>query len=643
MQKTYLYVQSKALCVSLALLLWSSALAQQRYEVSIDLRAVKNDRLQVDMHTPSVKEDEIEFHMPKIVPGTYSISNFGRFVYDLQAFDKKNNTLSLQRLDTNRWQIKEATRLSRISYWIDDTFDEKESNIFQPAGSNIEKDKNFVINTFCFFGYLDGYKALPYSLQIRRKKTFYGTTALRLIKRTEDTDTYEASNYFELSDGPLLYARPDTASFLVGGAKIEIGVYATKGGISADLIRDEVTTVLHAQAAYLGGKLPVDKYAFLVYAEDVAPGSSYGALEHAYSSLYYLPEPRSKAEAKYQASTIRSIAAHEFFHIITPLTIHSEEIGNFDFIAPKMSKHLWMYEGVTEYFSHHAQLTGGITDGKAFVEEITKKIHTMQSVFKDNLPFTKMSKEVLSTYEDQYPNVYEKGAIIALCLDILLRKYSEGKKGLMDLMQQLSKEYGKDKSFKDDELFDKIATLTDDRIRSFFTQYVEGSELLPLPDLLPSIGISYEQSSEKNMFMAGNVPIDVKYLRFADIPAPIEDTKEQIGKVLLITATGEKEGPFFARYSLLRSLGDIEMKDYTSSEEIISVIEKSFKIGDQVPYTTVLFSPKDSSLKLKKGTLTFSEDKVVGSAKIRWIEEKELSSKQKSARADWLSYMSKSK
>ena len=635
-------MQSKILCASLVMLLWGSASAQHRYEVSTDLRVVKNDRLQVDIRTPSVREKEIEFHMPKIVPGTYSISNFGRFLRNVQAFDKENNNLPIERLDTNRWKIKKATQLSRISYWVDDTFDEKESDIFQPAGSNIEEGESFVINTFCFFGYLDGYKELPYILQIHRQKTFYGTTALQLVERTEYTDTYEASNYFELADGPLLYARPDTASVLVGGAKVEVGVYATKGGISANLIRDEVTKVLHAQTAYLGGKLPVDRYAFLVYAEEVLPGSSYGALEHAYSSLYYLPEPRSKAEANRQASTIRSIAAHEFFHIITPLTIHSEEIGNFDFISPKMSKHLWMYEGVTEYFSHHAQLTADITDGEEFVEEISKKIHSMQNVFKDDLPFTEMSKEVLNIYEDQYPNVYEKGAVIGLCLDILLREYSKGQKGLMDLMKMLSKEYGKDKSFKDEELFDKITELTDPRIRLFFKKCVEGRELLPLSDLLPKIGISYDQSLEKSTLMAGNAPIDVEYLRFVDVPAPLEENpEEQIGKALLVTTTGKTEGPFTARYSLLRSLGDIEVKDYTSSEEVLSVVEKTFKIGDQVPYTAVLFSPKDGGLKLKKGTLTFSKGKVVSNVKIKWIEEKELSSKQKSARADWLSYVNK--
>jgi predicted metalloprotease with PDZ domain len=48
---------------------------------------------------------------------------------------------------------------------------------------------------------------------------------------------------------------------------------------------------------------------------------------------------------------MKDVVSHEFFHIVTPLTIHSKEIHYFDYNSPKMSEHLWMYEGVTEYFA----------------------------------------------------------------------------------------------------------------------------------------------------------------------------------------------------------------------------------------------------------------------------------------------------
>jgi predicted metalloprotease with PDZ domain len=103
-----------------------------------------------------------------------------------------------------------------------------------------------------------------------------------------------------------------------------------------------------------------------------------------------------------------------------------------------------------------------------------------------------MSLGCLDEHEDQYGNVYQKGALIGLCLDILLREHTKGTMGMKDMMAMLSKEYGKNVSFKDAELFDKIASLSTPKVREFFKRYVEGSEPLPLEELLGKVGITYK-------------------------------------------------------------------------------------------------------------------------------------------------------
>ena len=45
-----------------------------------------------------------------------------------------------------------------------------------------------------------------------------------------------------------------------------------------------------------------------------------------------------------------------------------------------------------------------------------------------------------------------------MCVDILIRENNGQKE--FNLMQELSKEYGTTKAFKDEELFDKITALT---------------------------------------------------------------------------------------------------------------------------------------------------------------------------------------
>lgn len=464
-----------------------------RYSVTINLTQVKNDKVQVSLRPPAIQQGEAIYNMPKIVPGTYSVSDFGKFVSEFRALDKQGKPLPVERIDTNRWRISQAQNLDRITYWVDDTFDaeRKQDVVFEPGGTNIENGQNFLINTFGFVGYFDGLKQVPYELTISKPKGFYGSTAMQASSSTATADTYTVPNYVELADSPLMYNRPDTTVLNLGGTKVLVSVYSPTGRVTSRPIADNIRDILEAQRSYLGGTLPVDKYAFLIYVPQ-RPGKSgsYGALEHSNSSVYFLPE---MPEERFN-NTMRDVAAHEFFHIVTPLSIQSEEIHDFDFINPRMSKHLWLYEGVTEYFASHVQVHEHLISVDDFMQKIREYIFGSMA-YNDTLPFTEMSAKVLEDYEKEYGNVYQKGALIGMALDIQLRDLSDGKYGLVDLMQELAKTYGKGRPFKDDELFDKITELTYPEIRTFFARHVEGSERLPLAELFEKVGVKYEPVS----------------------------------------------------------------------------------------------------------------------------------------------------
>ena len=462
------------------------------YQFYLDLNKISSDLIQVNLTTPNITSDKIIYNMPKIVPGTYKIYDFGQYVMDFEAYDKEGRTLSVSQLDKNRWEIDKAQNLEKISYWVEDTWDADVKNlVFEPGGTNIEKDENVVLNNHGFFGYFDGMKQLKYEINITRPKNFYGSTGLTTINTNGNTDRFSTINYMDLVDSPIMYNVPDTTVIKIGGADILISVYSKNKSVSSAEIAKAIKNILELQKDYLGGSLPINKYAFIIYLYSGVSGSGgSGALEHSYSSFYYLPEmPISQL-----SGIMTNVAAHEFFHIVTPLKIHSEEIGDFDYIHPKMSKHLWLYEGVTEYFAGHAQVYERMISEEEYIKILEEKL-TGASHFNEEIPFTEMSLGCLDHYENQYPNVYLKGALIGMCLDILLREQSNGSVGVKDMMKLLSKEYGKDKSFKDDELFDKIAELSSPEIRQFFTKYVEGAEELPFEELFTKVGISYKKDA----------------------------------------------------------------------------------------------------------------------------------------------------
>ncbi|PWK26722.1 putative metalloprotease with PDZ domain [Arcicella aurantiaca] len=557
------------------------------YQFFIDLTKVQNDKLEVSLITPKMLKEEVVYNMPKIVPGTYANYDFGRYVSDFKAFDASGKALSVEKLDKNSYKIKGAKSLNKVTYLVDDTWDSPEiagEYVFEPAGTDIEENKLFAINTHGFIGYFDDMKRQTYEVTFTKPTGFYGATSLTAAKTNPKTDTFIVPNYNDLVDAPIMYCKPDTTILKVGGADILISVFSPNKKATSAEIAANVKTLLEAQKEYLGGALPIKKYAFVIVLSDNLKNGSYGALEHSYSSFYYLPE----ASSDELSQTVKDVCSHEFFHIVTPLSIHSVEIGEFDFNKPKMSKHLWMYEGMTEYAAGHMQMKYNLIDLPMYLNMLKSKISNMNDRYKDDVPFTVMSADVLEKYKDQYQNVYEKGALIGLCLDVKLRQLSGGKYGTQNLMRDLSKYYGKEKSFNDDELFDKITEVTKyPEIRQFFAKYVEGKEPLPIQETLKSVGIDYLKSRKKKEktlgFSVYNLGIspETKGVFIID-----EDGIDELGKKL-----GLKAGDEFV------SLNGQKL-DLTSFRTTRSEFMANAKEGDDVNYV-VLRKEGDKKVEVK--------------------------------------------
>lgn len=466
----------------------------QEVKVAIDLNQVKDDKLMVTVTPPSFKSEEVVFHIPKTVPGTYSSDNYGKLIDDLKALDKTGKELTVTKTDDNSWKISNAKTLSKVTYWVNDTYDTEtgrgfgKDEIFSPAGTNIDEGKNYMLNNHGFVGYFDEQLEISYVLTITHPATLFGSTSLMDSNKSETVDTFKTERYFELVDNPIMYCKPDFITFNVDGMEILFSVYSANGMHTAKSLSAYLETTMKAQKAFLGPINNNKKYTVLLYLSDVKKmdAKGFGALEHHTSTTVVFPD-MMPAEAL--GEQIKDVVSHEFFHIVTPLSIHSKEIQYFDYNNPKMSKHLWMYEGVTEYFANLFQVNQKLIDADEFYERMVGKIRNA-STLNDTMPFTEMSANVLvPPYKDQYLNVYEKGALIGMCIDIIIREKSNGERGILDLMQKLSKEYGPNKPFNDDELFAKITALTYPEVGEFLTTYVAGPTPIKYDDFFAKVGL----------------------------------------------------------------------------------------------------------------------------------------------------------
>ncbi|WP_449554949.1 M61 family metallopeptidase [Hyunsoonleella ulvae] len=555
-------------------------------ESHIDLSKVKDDKVPVTINPGRFTVETVTYRLPRVIQGTYSVSDFGKYIDDFKAIDNDGNEITVNKVDKNSWTITNAKSLDKITYYVNDTYDiETEGGIggeqpFSPSGTNIE-DENYVLNLHGFIGYFDELKNNQYKLDVVAPTDFVRTSALQNIasKTSDDgkytTTSYLASRYFDITDNPMMYGNLDVEKFKVGDINIVLSVYSPNKVHTAASLKETIFKMMKAQKAYLGDINATPRYDIYLYLSEGKQDSpkGFGALEHHTSTVVVLPEGMDEAAL---AESMIDVVSHEFFHIVTPLSVHSEDVHYFDYNNPTFSKHLWMYEGITEYFATLFQINQDIVAKEDFYNKIMGKIQASKQ-YNDAMSFTIMSENVLKdAYKDQYINVYQKGALIGMCIDILMREASNGNRGVLSLMKELSNKYGKNKPFEDDKLIAEITEMTYPSVGEFLNTHVVGD--------LP---INYDTFFEKVGLEVGNTKIKANYIMMNNMP--------------IVSGDGQKGTIFFTEAALQNSFWaeqGIQANDVIKS---INGTELTLMNANQVLQEVFMWKPgKDIEVKLDR-------------------------------------------
>jgi len=532
------------------------SLAQQKFYLDLNDRG--NDIFTVTLLPQKLSEENRIYQFASTAPGTYERMDLGRFVRSFQAYDKDGNEIETKQESLNQWSISQPENVEKIIYEIEDTWDTPVDSdyVYRMGGSNIEDD-NVLINGHCLFGYFHGMQSEPILVKIDYPDDWLAGTALKL----NDDGYYEAETYDHIVDSPILLGNLTRESTTVSETKVDVFTYSKTGLIKSSDILGLIEDILKAEDDFTKG-LPVDDYTFLFHFQDV----SHGAWEHSYSSEYIYKEDSLTERLK---QSIRETVAHEFFHIVTPLNIHSELVEKFNFEKPVMSQHLWLYEGVTEWASHILILRDSITTLEDYLNDLHRKIMYSDN-FPDSISLTYLGVNAVDLH-DQYINIYMKGAVVAALLDIRLLDLSNGERGLRDVINELSHKYGPKKPFNEKTFFGDFTAMTYPEIADFFNRYVKGTEPLPLKEYYEKIGINYvkEGGYDSSQISLG---IQVGFDGENFIIAKVDD-----------------ESP----YSDILKAGDIidkvdgEKLSMANVQKVFSQISKTHKIGDKVEMTVL--------------------------------------------------------
>ncbi|WP_299463542.1 peptidase [uncultured Microscilla sp.] len=456
------------------------------YHVNLNDRADDQFKVTLTIEGKTLSKQNAIFQFASTAPGTYQVMNMGRYVRSFKAFNKKGKELSTKQLNTNQWEINKIEKVRKIQYNIAETWDTQVSEypIYLMCGSSLEKD-HALINGQTVFGFFKGMQGAPLKIKLDYPQTWKVGTALN-----KDSNGYFKANSFDhIVDSPILLGRLTKASTMLGKVPVEIYTYSKTDKITSEKLLKGMSDMLKAAQQFLK-ELPVDRYTFLYHFEN----RSAGAWEHSYSSEYVYREQDWTPAFAQQMS---DVASHEFFHVVTPLNIHSEIIEKFNFEKPTPSEHLWLYEGTTEWASHIMQLRYGLINLDDYFKVLHRKVLVDNKYYDANYSLSKLSMTSFTKKgQRQYGNVYMRGALVAGLLDIRLLELSGGKRGLREVVLELAKKYGKKRAFSEETFFDDFVKMTYPEIKGFFEKYIKNATPLPYKAYYNKIGINYYDTKD---------------------------------------------------------------------------------------------------------------------------------------------------
>ena len=167
------------------------------------------------------------------------------------------------------------------------------------------------------------------------------------------------------------------------------------------------------------------------------------------------------------------LVGHEVFHIWNGTVISFKE------------QEYWFSEGVTEYYSHITSARLGFTSESDFLKNLERACESYLS--------KQGELSIRGAGKNKGSNsglVYQGGNLIALALDVQIRKRTQNQKSLDDLMKQMYSEFGvTGKTYTIDDVIRITTDIAGKDFEPFFRKYVSGTERLPLAEYLGDVGV----------------------------------------------------------------------------------------------------------------------------------------------------------
>lgn len=427
--------QFLTLCVAL-MMSWLAAGARGRYSldytVSFD---TAHHYLDVTLHYAGNPADGLTLNMPLWTPGYYEMLYFPKHLCDFSARSQTGSEVQWQKQGLNRWRVDlPADGRVDVAYRI-------YACRRDVASSRVERDIAFVAPTGVFM-YAHGDTGHPVTVKFLMPSEWQHI-ATGLTPHADDSCRFTAKDFDTLYDSPLLIGNFYNTHFTHEGHAYEFALETPDGAEDIGL-QDDFKRIVSA-ATRLMGDVPYDNYCL------IHMGKGGGGLEHLNSQACYTDGTYRFTDRGAHVKFL-GFVAHEYFHLYNVKCIRPTELWPFDYDHEAITPMLWVSEGITCYYEFRLLRNAGI----ATPEE---SLDLLSTYFRLYAPYEGQKHMSLrqSSYDiwlnfmnddengrDVRVNYYFKGPIIGLLLDIDIRRKTQHRHSLDDLMRLLYQRYYKE-------------------------------------------------------------------------------------------------------------------------------------------------------------------------------------------------------
>lgn len=448
-----------------------------RYELSFP--APHTHYLEIRAEIASAEGPHTDLAMAVWTPGSYLVREYAKHVERLEASSPDGSRLPVEKTRKNRWRVTTGAAPSfTLSYRVYCRQMSVQGNWVSTDFAILNGAPTFIVPVHAASG--------PFEVVVRPHESW--SSVVTALPASGDS-RFTADDWDHLVDSPIFAGSAPVHEFEAGGAThflVNQGEETLWDGAKAAA---DTRTIVE-ETRKLWGVVPYDRYVFFNLIVDAR-----GGLEHKHSTILMTNRYAMKKRKDYVEWL--TLVSHEFFHTWNVKRLRPAALGPFDYENEVYTRDLWIAEGVTTYYEALLVRRAGLVTAKEFLDLVSDAVEQLQTTpgrLSQSLSQSSFDAWIsLYRRDENSPNTgisyYLKGGVVALLLDVEVRRRSEGRSSLDDVLRSAYARFSGSRGFESGEFRALASEVAGSDLSGWFADHVDGTAELDYAPLLEWFGL----------------------------------------------------------------------------------------------------------------------------------------------------------